>query len=52
MIINDRFEVDRLRGEVTDRQTGTISRVEPRLVKLLCLLADQREKPVSREMIV
>jgi DNA-binding winged helix-turn-helix (wHTH) protein len=52
MLINDRFEVDRLRGEVTDRQTGTLSRIEPRLMKLLCLLAEHGEKPVSRKLIV
>jgi DNA-binding winged helix-turn-helix (wHTH) protein len=52
MLINDRFEVDRLRGEVTDRQTGMLNRIEPRLIKLLCLLAEHREKPVSRKMIV
>ncbi len=52
MLINDRFEVDQLRGEVTDRQTGTLNRVEPRLIKLLCLLTEHREKPVSRKMIV
>ena len=52
MLINGRFEVDRLRGELTDRQTGRLNRVEPRLIKLLCLFAEHPEKPVSREMIV
>jgi DNA-binding winged helix-turn-helix (wHTH) protein len=52
MLINDRFEVDQLRGEITDRQAGTLNRIEPRLIKLLCLLTEHREKPVSREMIV
>jgi DNA-binding winged helix-turn-helix (wHTH) protein len=52
MLINNRFEVDRLRGELTDQQAGTIVRVEPRVIKLLCLLAEHPEKPVSREMII
>jgi len=52
MLINDRFEVDLLRGEVSDRETGAFIRVEPRLIKLLCLLAEHRAKPVSRKTIV
>jgi DNA-binding winged helix-turn-helix (wHTH) protein len=52
MLINDRFEVDRFRGEVTDRQTGTLSRIEPRLMKLLCLLVEHSGKPVSRKLIL
>jgi DNA-binding winged helix-turn-helix (wHTH) protein len=52
MLINDRFDVDQLRGEVSDRQTGMVSRIEPRLMKLLCLLAEHDEKPLSRKLIV
>lgn len=52
MLINGHFDADPLRNEVTDRQTGKISRVEPRLMKLLCLLADNAGKPVSRKMII
>jgi DNA-binding winged helix-turn-helix (wHTH) protein len=52
MLINDRFDVNPLRNEVTDKQTGKVNRVESRLMKLLCLLAEHKGKAVSREMIV
>lgn len=52
MLINDRFNVDPSRNEVVDQQTGKVTRVEPRLIKLLCLLAEHEEKAVSREIIV
>lgn len=52
MLINDRFDVDRLRNEVTDKQTGKVNRVESRLMKLLCLLAEHEGKAITREMIV
>ncbi|HLX90065.1 MAG TPA: winged helix-turn-helix domain-containing protein [Puia sp.] len=52
MVINNRFEVDPVRNEVTDRRTGKLNHVEPRLMKLLSLLADHKGKAVSRKMIV
>lgn len=52
MLINDRFVVDSLRNEVTNKQTGKVNRVEPRLIKLLCLLAENEGKAVSRKIIV
>jgi DNA-binding winged helix-turn-helix (wHTH) protein len=52
MLINKRFAVDSARGEVTDRETGAVSRLEPRLMKLLCLLAENRGKLVSRQVII
>jgi len=52
MLINDRFFIDPLRNEITDKQTGKLERVEPRLMKLLCLLVEYEGKPVSRKMIV
>src|SRR6185312_248463 len=52
MLINDRFYVDPLRNEVTDKRSGKLDHVEPRLMKLLCLLAAYGGKPVSRKMIV
>lgn len=52
MLINDRFDADPLRNEVTDKQTGKVSRLEPRLMKLLCLLAEHKGITVSRKMIV
>jgi DNA-binding winged helix-turn-helix (wHTH) protein len=52
MLINDRFVIDSLRNELTDKQTGKVSHVEPRLIKLLCLLVQYEEQPVSRKIIV
>ncbi|HEX3383940.1 MAG TPA: winged helix-turn-helix domain-containing protein [Mucilaginibacter sp.] len=52
MLINGRFDVDSLRNEVTDKQTGRLSRIEPRLMKLLCLLIEHQGKPVSRKTII
>ncbi|HTD98524.1 MAG TPA: winged helix-turn-helix domain-containing protein [Mucilaginibacter sp.] len=52
MLINDRFYVDPLRNEVTERHTGKVDRIEPRLMKLLCLLAEYEGKTISRKMII
>ena len=52
MLINDRFNVDPSRNEVIDKQTGKLNRIEPRLMKLLCLLTEFEGKAVSRKMIV
>src|SRR5579871_4433095 len=52
MLINDRFYVDPLRNEVTDKQKGKLERVEPRLMKLLCLMVENEGRTVSREKIV
>ena len=52
MLINDHFDVDPLRNEITDKQTGKVNRVEPRLMKLLCFLAEHEGKALSRKMIV
>jgi DNA-binding winged helix-turn-helix (wHTH) protein len=52
MIINDRFDVDTLRNEVIDKQTDKVNRVEPRLIKLLCLLTEYEGEAVSRKMII
>ena len=52
MFINNRFIADPVRNEVTDKQTGKVTHVEPRLMKLLCLLAENEGKAVSRKMII
>ena len=52
MLISGRFIIDSLRNEVTDKQTGKVNHVEPRLIKLLCLLVQYEGQPVSRKIIV
>lgn len=50
--INDRFWVDRSKNEVRDKENGQETRLEPRLMKLLCLLADRCGEVVTREHII
>lgn len=50
--IDQRFEVDRSGNTVYDRQRGIRHRLEPRLMRLLCLLADNEGQVVSRETII
>ncbi|HZY36117.1 MAG TPA: winged helix-turn-helix domain-containing protein [Mucilaginibacter sp.] len=50
-VLNNRFVVDASLGSVSDRQTQKTTRIEPRLMNLLCLLADNNEKVVSRALI-
>ncbi|HLY72131.1 MAG TPA: winged helix-turn-helix domain-containing protein [Puia sp.] len=52
MLINDRFYIDPLRNEISDKQKGKLERVEPRLMKLLCLLVENEGRTVSRKKIV
>ncbi len=51
MIINKRFKVNVSRNEVLDEMTGKSIRLEPRLMKLLCLLIENRGQIVKREFI-
>lgn len=51
-ILNNRFYVDVLFNKVRDRQTDKETRLEPRLMKLLCLLAENAGQPVDRERII
>lgn len=51
-IINNRFTVDRFSNEVFDESANQKSRLEPRLMRLLCLLADNNGNVVKRELIV
>lgn len=50
--INQRFEVDRNGNTIYDRKRDTRHRLEPRLMRLLCLLADNEGEVVSRETII
>ncbi len=50
-LINNRFAVNKTRNEVSDQVKGQIHRLEPRLMKLLCLLMDRPGEVVSREFI-
>ncbi len=50
-IINNRFTAHSLRNEVIDKETGQKPRLEPRLMKLLCKLAEQQGEVVKREFI-
>lgn len=50
--INDRFLVDRNKNEIRDKEKNEWTRLEPRLMKLLCLLVDACGELVTRETIV
>lgn len=52
MVINNRFSVDASRNEVSDKMKRDPIRLEPRLVKLLCLLIENRGRIVKRELII
>jgi DNA-binding winged helix-turn-helix (wHTH) protein len=51
-IINNRFIVDSFRNEVFDKETRLKSRLEPRLMKLLCILTERQGEVVKRELIL
>jgi DNA-binding winged helix-turn-helix (wHTH) protein len=51
-VVNNRFVVNSDRSEVFDKSTGLKTRLEPRLMKLLCLLAGQKGAVVKREFII
>ncbi len=50
--VNQRFKVDRSSNTIYDRKRSTRYRLEPRLMRLLCLLADNGGEVVSREAII
>ncbi|MBL7757344.1 MAG: winged helix-turn-helix domain-containing protein, partial [Chitinophagaceae bacterium] len=50
--INDRFVVDHSKNEVRDKENNLASRLEPRLMKLLCLLVDRCGEVVTRDYII
>jgi DNA-binding winged helix-turn-helix (wHTH) protein len=51
-VVNNRFVVNNDRSEILDKSTGLKTRLEPRLMKLLCLLAGQNGAVVKRELII
>ncbi|MFT3677781.1 MAG: winged helix-turn-helix domain-containing protein [Chitinophagaceae bacterium] len=50
--INERFLIDHGKNEVWDKEKDQRSRLEPRLMKLLCLLADRCGEVVTRDYII
>ncbi len=50
--INDRFVIDRTRNKVLDKESGQKTRVEPRMIKLLCMLTDSPKIVVTRSRII
>lgn len=50
--INSRFLVDQKKNEVWDKEKSQGTRLEPRLMKLLCLLVERNGELVTREYIV
>jgi DNA-binding winged helix-turn-helix (wHTH) protein len=50
--INGRFEVKRHNNSLFDRERNICHRLEPRLMRLLCLLIDNQEQVVTRESII
>jgi DNA-binding winged helix-turn-helix (wHTH) protein len=50
-ILNNRFIVKPSLGVIRDAQTGQETRIEPRLMSLLCLLAENNRKLVARPVI-
>jgi len=50
--INNRFVVDQHKNEVRDKEKNQLTRLEPRLMKLLCLLVNHSGELVTREYIV
>jgi DNA-binding winged helix-turn-helix (wHTH) protein len=51
-IINQRYTADSLRNEIFDKETGQKTRLEPRLMKLLCILTEHQGNVVKREFII
>ncbi|HTI60857.1 helix-turn-helix domain-containing protein [Mucilaginibacter sp.] len=51
-IIENRFIVNTERNELQDKMSGEINRLEPRLMKLLCILMEHQGKVVKRELII
>lgn len=51
-LIDEQFLIDTGRNIVTDLVNGTETKLEPRLMKLLCLLASRPRELVTRESII
>ncbi|MDN3584583.1 winged helix-turn-helix domain-containing protein [Mucilaginibacter flavus] len=50
-ILNERFVIEPSLGSVQDKQAGTSTRIEPRLMDLLCMLVQYQGQLVSRAAI-
>lgn len=50
-LINGRFSVDSKRNQVTDLNNSQSIKIEPRLMRLLCLLSEHQGEIVSRQLI-
>lgn len=51
-LINNRFAVEKTKNEVWDKEKGEKHRLEPRLMKLLCLLTLHPAEVVTRETML
>lgn len=51
-LLDERFRIDAGKNVVTDLVNGTETKLEPRLMRLLCLLASSPGELVSREYII
>lgn len=51
-VINKRFRVNEAVNTVTDLETGTETRLEPRLMKLIMLLTAHKGQVVTRQQII
>lgn len=51
-VINNRFVIDPALNVIQDRQQGKESRVEPRLMEVLCFLAHRSNQVVTREELI
>ena len=50
--INSRFSVDATLNLIKDRETGKEHRLEPRLINILCMLAEHEGELVRREQLI
>ncbi|MFT3935730.1 MAG: winged helix-turn-helix domain-containing protein [Chitinophagaceae bacterium] len=50
--LNDKFSVDASLNLLTNTETGLQTRLEPRLIEILCILAVNEGKMVSRETLI
>lgn len=51
-VLNNYFSVDASLNLLTNNETGLQNKLEPRLIEILCILAKNEGKLVSREMLI
>ncbi|MEO8068263.1 MAG: winged helix-turn-helix domain-containing protein [Flavobacteriales bacterium] len=51
-LIDQRFAVNAATNTLKDRQSGTVERLEPRQMKLLCALAERQGQLVERSDLI